>query len=320
MPTFVLPDTVHGGTVTVQGNSLADAQSNAASQTGVSLAQQQGAGTFGVNTNDSLSGGSAGSSTGGAGNGGLPQGPQTGGDSISALLNALASGNKQAFDEQVKEFNQTFGLDQRKFQESIRQYNQDYGLKQQQQTFDQGIQTAGVTGTYNGSPTLQRQIEEGNLTGTYGGAPTVAEQQIGLDALKTAASLQGDPFAEQAYLHGLNGGGYSNAINAVAGRYDLPTFSMPTGTAPTNTMSLGNIAGQVANAQNNDDYTAALAALPSINQVNAREFNQLDPTSQTFILSGLQAKTGLDQGTIKQQINATLPGEAAGPKFSLASV
>src|SRR5215471_6303500 len=64
----------------------------------------------------------------GGGGGGAPsapaatvqsQGSQQLASGINSLLGAIASGNKQAFDEAVRQFNQTFGLDQQKFAESV---------------------------------------------------------------------------------------------------------------------------------------------------------------------------------------------------------
>ena len=45
-----------------------------------------------------------------------------------------------------------------------------------------------------------------------------------LDALKTAASLQADPFREQQVINGLNAGGYSNAIDALTGKTNQPAY------------------------------------------------------------------------------------------------
>jgi hypothetical protein len=70
---------------------------------------------------------------------------------INSLLGAIASGNKQAFDEAVRQFNVTSGLDQSKFDESIRQFNQNLSISQ-----------AGLTGQYNGQQTQQAQLQAYN--------------------------------------------------------------------------------------------------------------------------------------------------------------
>jgi hypothetical protein len=84
-------------------------------------------------------------------------------DGINSLLGAIASGNKAAFDEAVRQFNVTFGLDEKKFTEAVRQFNE--GLQ---------ISQAGLTGTYGGQQTQQAQLQAANiaaqqagLTGTY---------------------------------------------------------------------------------------------------------------------------------------------------------
>jgi hypothetical protein len=140
-------------------------------------------GTFGSNTYPD---GSSGSSGGGGGGGGAvaptvtAQSGQQLAAGINSLLGAIASGNKQAFDEAVRQFNVTSGLDQTKFDESVRQFNQNLGISQ-----------AGLTGQYNGQQTQQAQLQAYNeavgtagLTGYYqapgaaggaGGAPTQAQ-------------------------------------------------------------------------------------------------------------------------------------------------
>lgn len=77
---------------------------------------------------------------------------------INSLLGAIASGNKQAFDEAVRQYNTTFGLDQSKFNEAIRQYNEGLAVTQ-----------AGLTGTYQGAQTQQAQQQAFNQAATAAG-------------------------------------------------------------------------------------------------------------------------------------------------------
>jgi hypothetical protein len=159
-------------------------------------------GSFGVNTYPNSGGGSGGG--GGGGGGGQPPPVQGGGDlggQIDKLLSAIASGNKQAFDETVREFNQTYGLDQAKFTEAVRQFNQGYQLSQ-----------AGVTGTYQGAPTLaalKQQADiaaqklagaqaDASLTGTYQGQATLA-------ALKQQADIASQQLQNAMTAAGLTG-------------------------------------------------------------------------------------------------------------------
>jgi hypothetical protein len=144
------------------------------------------------------------SSSGGGSPAPAPAPAQAGGDlggQIDKLLAAIASGNKQAFDETVREFNQTYGLDQAKFTEAVRQFNQGYLISQ-----------AGVTGQYQGAPTLaalKQQADiaaqklagaqaDASLTGTYQGQATLAslKQQADIASQQlqnamTAAGLTG---------------------------------------------------------------------------------------------------------------------------------
>ena len=136
------------------------------------------------------------------------------GSSIDQLLGALQSGNAAAAKEAAREFDATFGLDSKKFDEAVREYNQNFGLQQ-----------AGLTGMYNGEPTL-------------------ALRTLGLDALKTAADVQADPFREQEVINGLNAGGYSNAIDALTGKTNQPAFQAPHGSA-ADTRSLGALADRI---------------------------------------------------------------------------
>jgi hypothetical protein len=82
------------------------------------------------------------------------------------LLNAIASGNKAAADEAIREFNLNFGLNQDKFNESVRQYNLDHGLAVDKQAFDQAATAAGITGYWNapGStakvPTQEQAVQQ----------------------------------------------------------------------------------------------------------------------------------------------------------------
>src|SRR5215510_13390401 len=48
------------------------------------------------------------------------------GQQINSLLGAIASGNKEAFNEAVRQFDLSFGLDKDKFSEAVRQFNQNY--------------------------------------------------------------------------------------------------------------------------------------------------------------------------------------------------
>src|SRR5262245_28012806 len=80
------------------------------------------------------------------------------GRQVNSLLGAIASGNKEAFDEAIREFNLSFGLDKDKFSEAVRQFNQNYLISE-----------SGVTGTYQGQQTQQAQLQAANLAAQQAG-------------------------------------------------------------------------------------------------------------------------------------------------------
>jgi len=130
-------------------------------------------GTFGVYSQNEM--GTPPSSGGGGGGGTVAptvagQGGQQLASGINSLLGAIASGNKQAFDEAVRQFNAAFGLDQNKFTEAVRQFNEGLGITQ-----------AGLTGVYQGSPTQQAQMQAANI----------AAQQAGLTGYYNAPGILG---------------------------------------------------------------------------------------------------------------------------------
>jgi hypothetical protein len=162
-------------------------------------------GTFGVNTYPDSSGGGGGGSAGGGGGVAAPaatvqSGASQLGAGINSLLGAIASGNKQAFDEAVRQFNATFGLDTDKFNESVRQYNEGLAVTQ-----------AGLTGTYQGQETQQAQMQAANiaaqvagLTGYYNAPAGVAAAGPGGTAAPTAASYVQARTAQLQQVAGMN--------------------------------------------------------------------------------------------------------------------
>lgn len=288
-------------------------------------------GSFGVNTYPTGGGGSGGASAS------VSAPPQ---DAAAALgkiqqniLSAIASGNKAAADEAIRQFNATFGLDQQKFTESVRQYNQTFGLDQQKLTADIAAQAAGLSGWFNGQPTeAARQF---NVTAMQN---AVDEQhRTGLSALTLASTNQADPFRRlatqyslaqnpdymagmQAVINGVQGQngiaqqqapGLSSAQSASLGGLQDSVGSTVAGT-PGDTMS-GGQGGTFAQGQ------ATLAGLPANNQTIARNFNLLGPSAQAAYLSAQSAKTGMLPEDLKAQINSTLPKFTA-PSFGLSSV
>jgi hypothetical protein len=227
---------------------------------------------------------------------------------INSLLGAIASGNKQAFDEAVRQFNATFGLDKDKFAESVRQFNQNYLVSE-----------AGLTGTYQGQQTQQAALQAANiaaqqagLTGMFQGAPTLQaqnqayNQQMGL--VTTAAGLQANPFRQQQVIGQmgrlLGGGGVAgfSAPNTVAG----------VGTAGGNTQGgLGYLSQMIQDIRdptpNQTSMNDVLNGIPTPNKINSNEFLRAAPSTQSMVLQGMQEKFGIDPNDALSQIKATLP-------------
>lgn len=148
-------------------------------------------------------------------------------------LAATTAANKQTFDQNVSEFNQTHAL-----------ALQQFGLSQQGQQFQQGISAAQLTGQYNGQPTLAAQQLMAQLTGQYNGQPTEAAREFNIntqsDLAKTAAGLSG-PADYFKYLTALNGG--RSIINNLTNGQAMPAGGAPVGA--TQPQSLNNILQQL---------------------------------------------------------------------------
>jgi|SRR5215471_1605315 len=101
---------------------------------------------------------------------------------IQQAVAALNSSDLKAFNEQVREWDKIFQFNTDQFNEGVRQYNQNFGITQ-----------AGVTGTYNGQPTLQGLNQYANFLGTYGpgGPQTLQGQNQYYNQALAAAGLTG---------------------------------------------------------------------------------------------------------------------------------
>lgn len=261
-------------------------------------------GSFGINTYPNSGGGS----TGGGGGGGAGA-PAVGGDlggQIDRLLAAIAGGNKQAFDETVREFNQTFGLDTRKFEDDVRRFNQNYVLAQ-----------ADLTGQYQGGPTLAAQKQYAELYGGAGGVPTAGQttlaaqdqqyaQQMGL--IKQAADLQANPFRQQQAI---------GQMGSLLGGQGVAAFQAPTtvpgvGTAGGNARGgMGYLSQMIQDIRdpvpNQTSMNQVLNAIPTPNKLNSVEFMRAAPSTQSLVLQGMQEKYGISPDDAQKQIAATLP-------------
>ena len=264
------------------------------------------------------------------------------GGAIDKLLQAIADGNKAAFDQAVKEFDLTFGLDKDKFAEAIRQYNQSYLITEagltgtyQGQATQQAIAQreaiaqaqAGLTGVYQGQQTQAAQQQAfaqqqalaqmyGQSYGGFGQVPTGQQtlaaqqqqyaQQMGV--VNAAAALQANPFRQAQVL------GQAQRIlggQGVAG-FQAPNVVGGVGTAGGNTQGglgyLQQMIDDIRNpAANTTSMSQFLAQTPTPNKVNSVDFLRSAPSTQNLVLQAMQEKYGLDPKDALQQIQQTLP-------------
>lgn len=241
------------------------------------------------------------------------------GSGIDALLQAAQRGDKETFEktlnEQIREFDQKYGLDLKQFDEYVRQYNQNFGISE-----------AGLTGSYKGAPTMQAQAQNAQL---YGYVPTLNAQgvpvgpngqplttlasqqqsyaqQLGL--ITTAASLQANPFRQQQVI-----GQMGNLLGGqgVAG-FSAPNTVQGVGVAGGNTRGgMGYLDQMIQDIRDPTANTASMnqvmAGIPTPNKLNSTEFLRAAPSTQSMVLQGMQEKFGIDPNDALQQIKNTLP-------------
>jgi hypothetical protein len=266
-------------------------------------------GTFGTATYPD--GSSSGSSGGGGGGGGAvaptvtAQSGQQLAAGINSLLGAIASGNKQAFDEAVRQFNVSSGLDQSKFDESIRQFNQNYQISQ-----------AGLTGQYNGQQTQAAQLQAYNeavgtagLTGYYqapgaagaGGAPAGQDQYIAARsqqlqgmgwapaaATQTALSEWQQGYAQSGNVAGGMPAGFNLAAAQGAQAAGTPTLAAQLQWANLYGQNAAPTAGQTTLAAQQQAYAQQMGAVSAAAAMQANPFRQAQVIGQAGrILQGM---------------------------------
>lgn len=280
-----------GGFMTVNASDPQAAQDNVAAQGGTP------AGT-------PISGGHAAHQVGGVATGGYAPGYNSGGlisaqqgagagqvgQAIQQMLDAIASGNKQAFDETVRQWNLVFGLDTKKFEDDVRRFNENLQLAQ-----------AGLTGTYQGQQTQQAQQQQ-------------YAQQMGM--INQAAQLQANPFRQQQAIGQM---GRLLGGQGVAG-FSAPNTVAGVGIAGGNTQGgLGYLSQMIDDIRdptaNSQSMNQVLQGIPTPNKLNSVEFLRAAPSTQNMVLQGMQEKFGLDPNDALAQIRNTLPGFQAPSTF-----
>jgi hypothetical protein len=196
---------------------------------------------------------------------------------VNSLLGAIASGNKQAFDEAVRQFNATFGLDQSKFQESIRQFNESLGITQ-----------AGLTGTYQGQQTQQAALQAQNIAAQNAGL-TGYYQAPGTAGGTAAApgTVVRDPTSNQTGIVTADG-----KVHIFTGWDDAAQYGYhPGGPAPT-TLAPGGIAAMNAGMQ------PGVATLAAQNQWANLYGTNAPPTAGQTTLAAQQQAYAQQMGVI----------------------
>src|SRR5215471_8068482 len=172
MPDYTLPNIVTGGSITVSGNSLADAQQKAADQTGVTLEQQQGGGTYGANTGGGVGGGGGGG--GGYGPGGFDLG------ALAGAFNAAGTMSQKELDERKRKFDEDLAFRRQQMEQlqipqvvinqQLAQLQQDeFNFESQMARQQSSLQQANVLGYYT-PPDLSQSFVTGGPIYRPGGA------------------------------------------------------------------------------------------------------------------------------------------------------
>jgi hypothetical protein len=182
VPQFTLPNISAGGSITVNAADLASAQQAAASQTGVSLGQQQAGGTFGSNT---FGGGGGTTATAPGAGAAVPTGLDPTGSlaglqafaaQTSGVTQAQLAQQKAEFDAQLnfaKDQMTQLGIPQLQINQFLaqmqqQQFQSQLALAQQAQQFNQASTTAAQTGWYTPPPSVP---DVSGYTGQQGWTP-----------------------------------------------------------------------------------------------------------------------------------------------------
>jgi hypothetical protein len=276
--TVALPPEQGGGYVTVNASDPGAARENA----GVGGNATVLAGGHAAHQESGYAVGGYAPGTGPSGTTTSSTGTAPDGSWIEKWLQMIASGNDRAFFESVRQYNLEHGLDVDKFNQAVRQFNENLAISQ-----------AGLTGVYQGQPTMQAQEQ-------------AYKQQLG--AITTAAGLQASPFRQAqviGQLGGLLGG------RGVAG-FQAPNVVQGVGTAGGNLRGgmgylqqlIDDIRDPTANQKAANDI---LAQIPTPNKLDSTSFLRASPLTQSMVLQGMQEKYGLDPNDALAQIRNTLP-------------
>jgi hypothetical protein len=226
--------------------------------------------------------------TGGSGKPSSPAAPNNNagaqqlGSQINSLMGAIAAGNKEAFDEAVRQFNVTFGLDREKFAEGIRQFN--VGL---------GISEAGLTGYYKPYTPAAQESFARPADGTFvrQPGPVGPGTQIG--------QMQGGKLVMFPNWEAYKAAGGPEDTSKLQAASDPNTF-LALQTAPAQ----GTYGAPVRTLQaQNQDFTQGMNVVTTAAQLQANPFRQQQALGQMSRLIGGESVAGF--GAVGNQAQST---------------
>jgi hypothetical protein len=196
------------------------------------------------------------------------------------------------------------------FQQKQFEYSQQRGAEQQ------ALAVAGLTGQYQGAPTLaaqQQAFAQQLAQQQFGLAQQAQAAQTGLGVLGLQASLRGPAnYAQYLQTLGQTPQGLRDLLGGLAGQYRIGasagaaggTTPASLGTLTQDLLAPGGQGGQPSWQQ----YQEQTKGLPAPNQINLQNWGNLTPTGQALALNAYEA-----QGWRPEDVAAAL--KAASPRY-----
>jgi hypothetical protein len=246
------------------------------------------------------------------------------GAQASGVTQAELAERKRQFDQTLewqKQMWQNQGLPQLVIQQRAQQLaEQEFQSQKALAEQAQAMQAAGLTGTFQGAPTMAAQQQAF--------AQEQARAGLGLQYLQSAAALGGpeNVFQSEAFLRGAAANPQLPAfLQSLQANTRMPVFNAP-GPAP-NVLSAGSIANRLTGGAANTagiSPTAALGAIQGINTAGAQKLapgtlEQLTPDELASFGSGLKAVGGSLPAFLEQYRQSRLGQGAIGGDIGLSA-
>lgn len=251
-------------------------------------------------------------------------------DKLTGAFNLGGAMTQAELDERKRQFDQTLawtkqmweqqGLPQLVIQQKAAQLQQDeFEFEKQQALRNQALQEAGVTGTYQGAPTLAARGQAFQEALAAGGL-NLQQQQAALDAIKTAAAMGGpENFVQAAnYARGVRATDVPVFMQSLLGGVGAPAAMQGVGLSAPQTF-----AGTAARLGAGGTTTAPTASdLTNTLELGRRIFAQggaaLGPQSleglsdtEQKMLSSVGSAVGADMPSFLRQYQASRIGQGA---------